>query len=74
ELGVRGDAALDGLEIADGVASLEIPATTTRLVTVRVRASPRTGRGSQPIEFVIASEEPGAKAFTLREKSRFLVP
>jgi cytochrome c oxidase accessory protein FixG len=45
--------------------SLEIPATTTRTITVRVRAEPEHARGSVPIEFQVGP---------VVEKSRFLIP
>jgi cytochrome c oxidase accessory protein FixG len=45
--------------------SLEIPPTTTRTITVRLRAEPEHVRGSVPIEFVVGP---------VTEKSRFLVP
>ncbi|MEO5677743.1 MAG: cytochrome c oxidase accessory protein CcoG, partial [Usitatibacter sp.] len=74
ELRVEAGEALHHLEIADGMERFEIPATTTRMVTVRLRAEPRAPRGSQAIEFVIESHDPGARPFKLREKSRFLIP
>jgi cytochrome c oxidase accessory protein FixG len=74
KLQVRGDKSLHDLEIADDLEHLEIPALTTRMFTVHVRAEPRGSKGSQPIEFVIKSSEHGEKLIELREKSRFLVP
>jgi cytochrome c oxidase accessory protein FixG len=63
-IGVKATHALEHVEVlTDG--SLEIPATTTRTIAVRVRAEPRQGRGSVPIEFVVGP---------VVEKSRFLVP
>jgi cytochrome c oxidase accessory protein FixG len=74
ELHVRGPDTLHDLEIADHLEHLEIPALTTRMFTLRVRAEPRAPRGSQPIEFVIESRERGERTIELREKSRFLIP
>jgi cytochrome c oxidase accessory protein FixG len=71
---VEGGTALRHLEIADDVGRFEIPPTTTRMVTVRVRAEPNAPRGSQPIEFVIESRDGDERPFRLREKSRFLIP
>ena len=41
---------------------------------VRLRAEPRAGRGSQPVEFVIRSDDAGGEPIEIREKSRFLIP
>jgi len=63
-IGVKPTRSLEHIEVlTDG--SLEIPATTTRTITVRVRAEPEHVRGSVPIEFVVGP---------VTEKSRFLVP
>lgn len=63
-IGVKPTRALEHVEVlTDG--SLEIPPTTTRTVTVRVRAEPVHVKGSVPIEFVVGP---------VVEKSRFLVP
>jgi cytochrome c oxidase accessory protein FixG len=71
DLRVAGDAKLAGLALVEE-GRMEIPPTTTRQVTVRVRAEPTAGRGSHPIEFVVEAAD-GAP-FKLREKSRFLIP
>ena len=42
--------------------------------TKRIGTDPRLSRGSEPIRFVLESLDPGAAAFTIREKSRFLYP
>jgi polyferredoxin len=74
-IAVEGDAAaLGGLAVVEGARTVEVPATTTRSVAVRVRAEPRAGRGSQPIEFVVRSADAGGKPIVIREKSRFLIP
>ena len=73
-IGVSGPASLDRLEILLDARELILAATETRLVTVRVRAEPHVSRGAQPLEFVLVSTEAGDAPFTLREKSRFLVP
>jgi len=70
ELDVKG--ALPHLEIVDE-RHFTLPPVTTRQVTVRVRAEPRGAKGSQPIEFVVESDDPEA-TFKVREKSRFLFP
>jgi cytochrome c oxidase accessory protein FixG len=72
-IGVSGPEALARLEILLDGRELTLGPTEARLVTVRVRAEPHAARGAQPIEFVLVSGEPGDE-FTLREKSRFLVP
>ena len=72
ELAVAGT--VGGLEIAGGTQAVLLEPTTTRQVTVRVRAEPGGARGSQPIEFVLHSTDAAGRPFTLREKSRFLVP
>jgi polyferredoxin len=59
--------------LMDGPA-IELPPLGTRMVLVRVRAEPREVRGSEPIRFVLESRDPGGRAFTIREKSRFLYP
>jgi cytochrome c oxidase accessory protein FixG len=62
-IAVKPTKALEHVEVlTDG--SLEIPPTTTRTLTVRVRAEPRHARGSVPIEFAVGP---------VTEKSRFLV-
>ncbi|MGZ5088192.1 MAG: cytochrome c oxidase accessory protein CcoG [Usitatibacter sp.] len=71
---VAGGGELGALEILSDPQPLEVAPVTTRMVTVRVRAEPRAGRGSQPIEFVLSPAPGDGAAFTLREKSRFLVP
>jgi cytochrome c oxidase accessory protein FixG len=73
-LGVTGPQVLEHLEILVDARTLVLAPTETRLVTVRLRAEPKVGRGAQPIEFVLVSSEADDAAFTLREKSRFLVP
>jgi cytochrome c oxidase accessory protein FixG len=73
-IGVAGGASLEGLEVVESAQSLEIPPLTTRMVSVRVRALPGAARGSQPIEFLVTSDDPGAKALRIREASRFLIP
>ena len=72
-LGVAGDASLGRLEVLGDPQPLALPPTSTRMVTVRVRAD-AGARGVQPIEFLLMPEEEDAKPFTLREKSRFLLP
>ncbi len=73
-LAVVGGDALAGLEILADEQPLEIAPVSARMITVRVRAQPRAGRGAHPIEFVIASRDADAKPFSIREKSRFLIP
>ncbi len=73
-LAVVGGDALGVLEILADPQPLEIAPVSARMITVRVRAQPRAGRGVQPIEFVIASSDAHAKPFSIREKSRFLIP
>jgi cytochrome c oxidase accessory protein FixG len=72
---VEGPAVLEDLELLADAQPVELAATQVLTLTVRVRADPKVKRGSQPIEFVVstAGELPG-KPFTVREKSRFLVP
>jgi len=70
---VEGPALLVGLEVVDTQA-LELAPTETRTFAVRVRAASGPGRGAQPIVFVISTEGGEGNAFTLREKSRFLLP
>ena len=72
-LGVTGPDTLENLEILVDARTLVLAPTETRLVTVRLRAEPKVGRGAQPIEFVLVSTEAADRPFTLREKSRFLV-
>ena len=73
-VGVAGAAPLAGLEVLGLPQPLELMPTETRTVAVRVRAEPGGKRGSHPIEFVIASADPGARPLAIREKSRFLMP
>jgi cytochrome c oxidase accessory protein FixG len=69
-LAANGPAALGALEVVAEMPSLEIAPLATRMIGVRVRAERRAAaRGSQPIEFVLASE-----GLRVAEKSRFLVP
>jgi hypothetical protein len=70
ELDVKG--ALRHLEIVDE-RHFVLPPVTTRQVTVRVRAEPEASKGSQPIEFVVESDD-SETGFKVREKSRFLIP
>jgi polyferredoxin len=65
------------LEVLADAPVLDMPALSTRIYTVRVRAEPGSPRGSQPIEFVLESGAAGGGAsgvITIREKSRFLFP
>jgi cytochrome c oxidase accessory protein FixG len=71
---VTGPAVLSSLEVLTDARPLVLAPTETRMVTVRVRAEPQVARGAQPIEFVLSAEDGAREAFTLREKSRFLVP
>jgi polyferredoxin len=73
-LAVSGPAVLAGLEVLTDARPLVLAPTETRMVTVRVRAEPRVAKGAQPIEFVLTADDGGRAPFTLREKSRFLVP
>jgi polyferredoxin len=74
----RGAASLGRFEVLVEPRSLDLPATSTRMIAVRVRAEPRDVHGSQPFEFVIRSPSPlgegRAEGLMLIEKSRFLVP
>ena len=74
----RGGEALRNLEVLLDGQSLEIPATTTRMITVRVRAEPQGVRGSHPLEFVLSSPSPLGEGrgggLVVVEKSRFLIP
>jgi hypothetical protein len=72
-VGAAAPAALGRLEVLGEPQPLDLPPTSTRMVTVRVRAD-AGARGVQPIEFLLMPEEEDAKPFTLREKSRFLLP
>ena len=72
-LAVEGGAALDELEVLADAQPLELAPVSARMITVRVRAQPRAGRGAQPIEFVVASSD-AHHPFSIREKSRFLIP
>jgi polyferredoxin len=72
-LAVEGPAALGALEIL-APTPLDVAPAQALTVPVRVRAEPSGKRGSQPIEFVITSSDPQARAFAIREKSRFLMP
>jgi cytochrome c oxidase accessory protein FixG len=72
-LGAVGDKD-EQMQVLLDVPSIELPPLTSRMVTVRVRAEPRDKRGSVPIRFVLESRDPGARSFTIREKSRFLYP
>jgi cytochrome c oxidase accessory protein FixG len=71
---VEAGAALASPEVILDAAPLELAPVSTRMVTVRVRATPRAGRGSQALAFVVASAEPDPSPFVVREKSRFLIP
>ena len=71
---VEAGATLGSPEVLVDGAPLELSPVTTRMVTVRVRATPLAGRGSQPLSFVVASAEPDPTPFVVREKSRFLIP
>ena len=73
-LAVEGGAGLAGLELLADAQPLEIAPVSARTITVRVRAEPRAGRGSQLIEFVVESHDDAGSAFKLREKSRFMIP
>ena len=68
-LSARAPGALGDLELLADPQPIEIAATTTRAIAVRVRAQPGAPRGSQPIEFTLAT--PDARVV---EKSRFIVP
>jgi cytochrome c oxidase accessory protein FixG len=71
---VVGPAPLEGLELLGAAQPVEVAATGTRTIAVRVRAQAGGKRGSHPIEFVVASADPGSLPITIREKSRFLFP
>ena len=73
-LAVEGGGDLGALEVLVDAPSLEVAAVSTRMISVRVRAHPRGVHGSQPLQFVITSSQPGSQPFSIREKSRFLVP
>jgi cytochrome c oxidase accessory protein FixG len=69
-IGDKGEA----MQVLMDVPAIELPPLATRMVLVRVRAEPREKRGSEPIRFVLESRDTGGRAFTIREKSRFLYP
>jgi cytochrome c oxidase accessory protein FixG len=71
---VEGPATLAGLEVLGLPLPLDLGPTETRTLAVRVRAQPAGKRGSQPIEFVIATSAADASPLSIREKSRFLMP
>jgi len=73
-IAVRGAAPLAGLEIAGLAQPVEIGATETASLALRVRAEPGGKRGSHPIEFVVTAEDAGARPLAIHEKSRFLLP
>jgi len=73
-LRVTGGKDLAGLEILAGRQPLELAPTDARSLAVRVRADAGARRGSHAIEFVVEPAGGAARAFVLREKSRFLVP
>jgi cytochrome c oxidase accessory protein FixG len=73
-IAATGAPGLGPLEVLSDAQPIELGPVTTRMVTVRVRAQPRVGRGSQAIEFVVSSTGDGGSGFAVREKSRFLVP
>ena len=73
EIAVEGDASLQGLALVQDPGALEIPATTSRLLTLRVRTMAGSARGAKPITFVVTSND-GGPPVAVREKSRFLVP
>ena len=55
-------------------AAIELAPTTSRLVTVRVRAIPAGVHGVQQIKFVLVAPEGEDDVLVVREASRFLVP
>jgi cytochrome c oxidase accessory protein FixG len=73
-LAVEGPAVLAGLEVLSDTQPLELAPTEARTFAVRVRAETGARRGSQPIEFVVSTDGGEGKPYTVREKSRFLVP
>jgi len=73
EIAVEGDASLQGLALVQDPGALEIPATASRLLTLRVRTMAGSARGAKPITFVVTSND-GGPPVAVREKSRFLVP
>ncbi len=74
DIGVEGDESLRGLAIVRDSAPLEVAPTSTRLITLRVRAEPLAAHGSRPIVFRITSAGDRGETVFVREKSRFLVP
>ena len=73
EIAVEGDSSLQSLALVRDAGALEIPATTSRLLTLRVRTMAGSPRGAKPITFIVTSND-GGPPVAVREKSRFLVP
>jgi cytochrome c oxidase accessory protein FixG len=75
-LSVEGSSHLGHVEIAVDSPEhfLEVAATSSRLLAVRVRAVPHDAEGSQPIEFELVSADGDGASVKLHEKSRFYVP
>ena len=77
-ISVRGAERLQQLEVTSGGQALDIAPVTSRLLPVRVAATPAAGKaGTERIEFIITaqrnSQSEGAD-YTVREKSSFYVP
>jgi hypothetical protein len=70
---------LDGLTVFPPSEPISIPASSSRIVPIRLRAPEKAATaGSHHIEFVIqtaaADLQPSQSAITVREKSVFLFP
>jgi cytochrome c oxidase accessory protein FixG len=75
-LAVEGSSHLGHIEIVADTDEpfLDVAATTSRLLVVRVRAVPHDAEGSQPIEFELVSADAQGREVRLHEKSLFYVP
>ncbi len=63
---------LEGVEIA-GARSIEVPAASSRTVTLAARAAPENGKkGSNPIFFHVMAED--RESIAVREKTSFYLP
>jgi len=76
-IAVRSASDLEHLELLIDAQALDLEPLAARVIPVRVRAEREHQRGSLPLEFVVTATAQGESpesAFTLVEKSRFLVP
>ena len=75
-LAVTAPALLGAVELLAEPQPMVLAPVSTRAITVRVRSQPSGGRGTVPIEFILASAESGegARQFKVVEKSRFVIP